>query len=172
MSEKQEFMIAKASTDDLDVILSLARAMGGGVDVAYYQYSFGLNDAGVRDVYIAWVDGVAVGFVMLNWQPKYAYFKAEGMPEIQDLNILPDYRGRGFGRALVTYCEDIAKKAGHTVMGIGVGLTANYGAAQRLYVRMGYVPDGFGVTYDRQFIRAGEFRPMDDDMSLMMVKDL
>jgi hypothetical protein len=32
------------------------------------------------------------------------------------------------------------------VAGIGVGLDASYGAAQRLYARRGYVPDGRGLT--------------------------
>ena len=57
-------------------------------------------------------------------------------------------------------------------MGIGVGLYTSYGAAQRLYCKMGYVPDGNGVTYDRKLLAAGEFRPLDDQLCLMMIKDL
>ncbi len=172
MSEKQELTIIKASVDDLDDVLALARGMGGAVDVAYYQYSFGLNDAGEREVYIARLDRVAVGFVMLNRNPKYKYFRIEGIPEVQDLNVSEAYRGRGVGGALVAHCEAVARADGFVQMGIGVGLTAAYGAAQRLYVRMGYVPDGFGVTYDRKAVRAGERLAVDDDMSLMMVKAL
>lgn len=172
MSEKQVFTVEKASVDDLDAVIALARAMGGAVDVGYYQYSFGLNDAGERDVYLARLGGEGVGFVMLNWKPKYKYFAQENMPEIQDLNVLEAYRGRGFGRALVAHCEGIARAAGHGQIGIGVGLTASYGAAQRLYVQMGYVPDGFGVTYDRQGVRHGERVAVDDDLSLMLVKGL
>jgi len=32
--------------------------------------------------------------------------------------------------------------------GIGVGLTPDYGPAQRLYARRGYVPDGRGLMVD------------------------
>jgi hypothetical protein len=57
-------------------------------------------------------------------------------------------------------------------MGIGVGLHRAFGAAQRLYIRLGYIPDGNGITYDRLQIAPGEFRPVDDDLCLIMVKEL
>jgi hypothetical protein len=57
-------------------------------------------------------------------------------------------------------------------MGIGVGMPTSYGPAQRLYVKLGYIPDGNGINYDRQSIAFGEFRPVDDDLCLMMVKAL
>lgn len=172
MDKIQAFIIRKASTDDLDVILSVAGRMGGACDIDYYRFSFGLSDAHEREVFLVEVDGEAAGFVMLNWAPKYKYFVHEGMPEIQDLNVLAEYRQRGLGRSLIEHCEDIVRGKGGAQIGIGVGLLPSYGAAQRLYVRMGYVPDGFGVTYDRKPVRAGERLPVDDEMSLMMVKGL
>jgi hypothetical protein len=33
------------------------------------------------------------------------------------------------------------------VVGLGVGLYPDYGTAQRMYVRRGYLPDGRGVIY-------------------------
>ena len=57
-------------------------------------------------------------------------------------------------------------------MGISVALGASYGPAQRLYATLGYMPDGNGVTYDRMAVGFGEMRPVDDDLCLMMVKDL
>ena len=44
-------------------------------------------------------------------------------------------------------------------MWIGVGLYNDYGRAQKLYVHLGYVPDGHGVTYAYQSIVPGESYP-------------
>lgn len=172
MSEIQELIIRKAGRGDLATILDVVRGMGGRHDAWYYEQSLDLQDAGEREILIAFAGEEIAGFVMLSWMPKYAYYRAEGIPEIQDLNVLPAFRRRGYGRILIGYCENLVQKRGFRQIGIGVGLTPSYGAAQRLYVKMGYVPDGFGVTYDRQIVRAGEFRPVDDEMSLMMVKGL
>ena len=49
---------------------------------------------------------------------------------------------------------------------------SGFGAAQRLYCKLGYIPDGNGVTYDREAVRAGDMRAVDDLLCLMMVKAL
>jgi ribosomal protein S18 acetylase RimI-like enzyme len=172
MSEIQELIIRNAQRNDLALILDITGKMGSRHDAAHYEQSLDLQEAGERAVLLAFCGEKVAGFVMLSWAPKYAYYRAEGIPEIQDLNVLPGFRQRGYGRAMISYCEDLVRVRGYRQIGIGVGLTPSYGAAQRLYVKMGYVPDGFGVTYDRQIVRAGEFRPIDDEMSLMMVKKL
>jgi hypothetical protein len=40
---------------------------------------------------------------------------------------------------------EVARRSG--VVGIGVGLHPSYNAAQRLYVKRGYIPDARGITY-------------------------
>ncbi len=57
-------------------------------------------------------------------------------------------------------------------MGIGFGLYADYGAAQRLYVQMGYVPDGHGLTWNNEPARAGDMVRVDDDLVLWLRKPL
>lgn len=128
--------------------------------------------ASSRAVFIAWLDHHPVGYVVLNPAPAYSLFMRLNMPELQDLNVLPDHRNKGVGAALVAVCEGYARGLGHTHIGLAVGLDKTYGPAQRLYVRLGYMPDGFGVTYDRAPITPGEMRPVDDNLCLMMVKDL
>ena len=117
------------------------------------------------------LDGQQVGSVLMNWAPKYRPFAVQGLAEVQELFVEAEYRQRGIGRAMVEYCEDLARDQGHTQIGIGVGLTGDYGAAQRLYARMGYIPDGQGVTYDRETVAKGDVRPIDDEMSLMLFKN-
>lgn len=56
------------------------------------------------------------------------------------------------------------------VVAIGVGLHPGYNAAQVLYVRRGYAPDGRGVTYGDRFVQEGETLPFDDSLVLHFTK--
>ncbi len=62
------------------------------------------------------------------------------------------------------------------MVGIGVGLYAGedggYGAAQRLYVKRGYIPDGKGVTYNYHPTTPGNNYSLDDDLILWFTKKL
>ncbi len=130
------------------------------------------NQCGVKDAKYKENKGKGVGFCILNWCPKYAYFRKANLPEIQDLNVLREYRRQGIGRAIISHCENIVRKKGIGEVGIGVGLDSSFGAAQRLYIKMGYIPDGSGVSYDRIQVAKGEFRPIDENLCLMMTKNL
>lgn len=147
---------------------------GLSIEKDYYQRCLERQLQGKMEVLLAFLreNAAVVGFCLLNWQPKYAFFRKAGLPEIQDLNVLREYRRRGIGRAMIEYCEDMAREKGFREMGIGVGLDSRFGAAQRLYVRMGYIPDGSGVSYDRKQVACGDFRPIDENLCLMMTKAL
>ena len=125
-----------------------------------------------RSVVLGFRDGRVCGYAAVNWEPAYSLFARLGMPELQDLNVLPDARGQGLGRAIVDACENLARERGAAQMGLAVGLSRSYGPAQRLYVRMGYLPDGYGITHDREAVAPGRAYAVDDDLCLMMVKDL
>jgi hypothetical protein len=47
-----------------------------------------------------------------------------------------------------------------------------YNAAQRLYLKRGYIPDGRGVTYRDRFVEEGEQVALDDDLVLHLTKEL
>lgn len=115
-------------------------------------------------------DGQDLGGFYLNWTPKYALYRRLDLPEIQDLRVLPAARRQGIASALIARGEELAREAGRSGIGLSVGLHGGYGNAQRLYVRLGYVPDGYGVTYDREPVPAGEARKVDDDLALMLLK--
>lgn len=116
--------------------------------------------------------GAPLGYVQLNHAPVYAPFRRLGISEIQDLNVVPAARRQGLGRALVAACEDILRSAGHDSAGISVGLLPSFGAAQRLYAAMGYRPDGAGLCYDDEPVRIGAMLPVDDLLTLKLLKDL
>jgi len=109
------------------------------------------------------------GFVVLNRDPKYPPYKKLNIPEIQDLYVMPKYRRQGVAKQLIHFCE---AQAGTDTIGISVPVSAQYGGAQRLYSQLGYSPDGQGVTYNREGVIHNDYVCVDDDLCLMMVKDL
>lgn len=67
--------------------------------------------------------------------------------------------------------ESIAAKYPDTVC-LGVGLHSGYGAAQRMYVKRGYIPDGTGVWYGGRVCPQYEDCCNDDDLVLYFSKIL
>ena len=129
------------------------------------------QDEGTRMGLVAFVSGEFAGYITINWKPTYAPLAAKWGAELQDLNVLPEFRRRGIASRLIDEAEDIvAEKC--DVIGIAVGLHPGYNAAQRLYVLRGYVPDGNGVTVDDEFVSEGQAVVMDDRLVLHMEKQL
>ena len=131
---------------------------------------FGINLLG--DAVHAVFDGdVFVGYVTLKWHSDYQNFAMQNIPEISDLNVLPKFWRQGVGSRLLDLAEAEASKRSPCV-GIGVGLYADYGNAQKLYVKRGYVPDGCGITYKNELVQPWETVRVDDDLTLWLVKKL
>jgi GNAT superfamily N-acetyltransferase len=125
--------------------------------------------AGTRSCWVAHVGAVFAGYVTVNWKPAYPFFAEKGIPEIQDLNVLPPSRRKGLGTTLLAQAEaEISARSG--VAGLSVGLHPGYNDALRLYVKRGYVPDGQGVTYQDRYVREGEQVLLDDDFLLHMLR--
>lgn len=163
-----QFQITIADIKDIPAL----QALGNPHDQGYFERCFAEQAEGKRQIVLAESEGRVAGYVILNFHPRYQPFRRLGIPEVQDLFVSSDVRRQGIGEMLVTSCENIARDKGMTQMGMAVGLHAGFGAAQRLYVRMGYVPDGAGVMYDRDAVHVGDMRIIDDDLTLMMVKDI
>jgi GNAT superfamily N-acetyltransferase len=125
----------------------------------------------VRDMYIARVKGQFAGYLTICWQSSYAPFRERQIPEIMDFNVLPKFRRQGIGTQLMDRAEsEIARVS--PVAGIGVGMTPDYGAAQRLYVLRGYVPDGNGLYYLGRATQYGQTLKVDDNLALYLTKEL
>lgn len=127
---------------------------------------------GERIAIVAEIGGQVVGFSTLKLKPNYWYFKQNRIPEINDMIVAPPWRSRGVGKKLMLHLEQAARKKGYKQIGIGVGLYAAYGPAQRLYVKLGYVPDGHGAVYKDVAAKPGERYRLDDDLILYFVKPL
>lgn len=159
--------IREAEKSDLETLYALYK-LCGKQDDGYFERCMEEDCT----ILIASLDGQDVALSILNWNPRYALYRRLGIPEIQDLNVIPDARRNGVATSLIKWCEGVARARGKSTMGIGVGLTRDYGPAQILYVQMGYVPDGNGVTHDRVGVVTHASYRMDDDLSLMMTKEL
>lgn len=170
MTEKLTFR--QALEDDISKLWAFVRALGQEKEAGYFERCLERQGQGDLVVLIAALDGEDVGYALLNWVPKYPLYKRLGIPEIQDLNVMQAYRRRGIATQIIAACEERARDAGKGQMGIAVSVHGAYGPAQRLYVSLGYVPDGYGVSYDRHAVDFAAMRPIDDQLCLMMVKDL
>lgn len=124
-----------------------------------------------RFTWVAFHNGQLAGYVTLKWASSYPSFKEQHIPEIMDLNVLPPYRNKGIGTHLLEVAEQLASTQSH-VVGLGVGLYKDYGNAQKLYIKRGYIPDGRGVTYNYQSVVPGDSAPVDDDLVLWFTKIL
>lgn len=164
--------LRSATIADIPDLERIALSVLSRKDQGYFERCLVEQEQSTRRVFLAFLNNRAAAFGMLNRRPLYALFQRMGIPEIQDLNTDPAFRRQGLATAIITACEDLARAGGCTHIGIGVGLYAGYGAAQRLYVRLGYIPDGLGVVYDSQTVAPAEIRPVDDDLNLMMIKSL
>ena len=156
---------------DAAVISAAFAELGSDKPVQQFVDYLTEQQLGIRQCWIALHGAEFCGYVTLHWNPLYSGIAGKGVPEIQDLNVLPQFRRRGIASRLLDRAEQSAAARAYSVA-IGVGLHPGYNAAQRLYVRRGYVPDGLGVTHEDRFVQQGELVPFDDELVLHFIKDL
>lgn len=162
-------MIRALASGDPASLHAVFAAIGWNKPVELFQRYFEEHAAGTRHALVAEADGNIAGYVTLVWMSAYTPFAEQGIPEISDLNVLPAHRRRGIAASLLDHVERVAGRRS-PVVGLGVGLYADYGAAQRIYVRRGYLPDGRGLMYENQPVPAGGVVALDDDATLMFTK--
>lgn len=156
---------------DINPLAAAFEAIGWHKPPSLYQGYLAEQEAGGRVVLVARVKGLLAGYGTIRWQSDYAPFREQRIPEIVDLNVLPPFRRCGIASALLDEAEHrISERS--PVAGIGVGLYADYGAAQRMYVLRGYVPDGRGLCYTGRQVLGGETVLVDDALTLHLTKDL
>ncbi|MCQ6561201.1 GNAT family N-acetyltransferase [Paenibacillus mendelii] len=126
---------------------------------------------GERVTLIAEADGEFAGYVNVIWSSSYPAFRENRIPEINDFNVLIKYRRRGIGSILLDEAEGRASERSGTV-GIGVGLFADYGPAQVMYVKRGYIPDGKGIYCHQQYVAEDQTVVIDHDIALYLTKKL
>ncbi len=125
---------------------------------------------GKRVILVAEYDGQFAGYITIVWESDYPPFREVSIPEIMDFNVLIKYQRRGIGTRLIDEAEK--QIVVHSpIAGIGVALTPDYGAAQILYVKRGYIPDGRGVFQHGRYLKATD-QVIVDNLVLYLSKNV
>jgi GNAT superfamily N-acetyltransferase len=114
---------------------------------------------------VAWDGSEPVGHAHVAWEKTTL-----GVPEIGDVFVPAELRGRGIGRELSEAAEEMARARGHGQISISASIE-NEGAL-RLYRRLGYRDAGLAPkrVQGTIIVRAG---PMEvDDTLLYLIKDI
>ena len=171
MRRPKNFNIHPLKKEDIPLIVSAFAQADWPKPASTFDAYLHEQEAGQRLIWVGWLDNNVAGYVTLVWNSLYKPFHAHAIPEIMDLNVLPQHRNQSIGSNLLAYAEDAAQKKSEYV-GLGVGLYADYGRAQQLYVKRGYLPDGRGITYKYQSVSQGNMVHVDDDLVLWFTKRL
>jgi GNAT superfamily N-acetyltransferase len=163
--------LRKIQTSDCKQISAAFTAQGWHKPISLYQQYLDFQTSGERDIIIAESEGTFVGYLTIAWQSDYLPFREKEIPEIVDFNVLKTYQRRGIGTQLMDEAERRIKTRGDYA-GIGFGMYKDYGPAQILYIKRGYIPDGNGVTYNRKPLSYGESLILDDEIALYLMKRL
>ena len=169
--QEASLIIRPLERRDIPEIAAAFERLGWHKPASLYEHYLLEQEAHRRQVCVAFVEEKFAGYLTVCWSSSYEPFQSEGIPEIVDFILLPEYRRRGIGTQLMERAEqEIARVS--VVAGIGVGMTPDYGAAQRLYVLRGYVPDGRGLHYRGRAVQYGDRIVVDDDLGFYFTKKL
>ena len=113
-----------------------------------------------------------IGVVALLWESNYAGFSDHGIPLVHQVAVAGPFRRQGVATRLMDATEQLARTRGIVTLGITVGLSAEYGPAQRMYGRRGYAPDGRGACQGQRPLGQGERVTVDHDLIIWLTKDL
>ena len=122
-----------------------------------------------RFVFIAEYQGSIAGYTTLFAEATTGPFANKGIPEVVDFGVFIKYQRKGIGNIILDVVEKIASEISNTIS-LGVGLHSGYGAAQRIYVKRGYIPDGSGVWYKNVQLDQYSSCCNDDDLVLYLSK--
>jgi len=141
--------VRPARTDEVEEMLPLIRAY-----CEFYEtepddeglrrmFETLIGDPNQGAVFIARVDGRAVGFATLDW--KWSSLKAARLGYLEDLFVDPEARGRGIADALIEICAERCRERGMPAL---QWLTApDNHRAQKVYNRTGAESDTY-MEYD------------------------
>ena len=169
--QKTKPIIRLLESEDIPQIARAFEELGWNKSAAQYERYLADQIFQTRDVYVALIENEFAGYLTVLWASTYPPFRAAKIPEIVDFNVLPKFRRKRIGTALMDRAESEIPRFSDTA-GIGVGMTSDYGAAQQLYVLRGYVPDGRGLYQRNHYPTYGEQITVDDDLAIFLTKRL
>jgi ribosomal protein S18 acetylase RimI-like enzyme len=162
-------VIKRLEANDIPVIMAKPSFLNFHASTEYFQTLLNRQEKGEIVFLVAGFKEEVAGFLYVQWKSEYPPFIQDGIPDIKDLRILPEYRRKHIATVLLDEAEKLVFKR-FPAVGLGVGLYADYGPAQRLYTRRGYTLDGRGLMYKEQPVPPGINAFVDDDLLLYLVK--
>lgn len=163
-------VIRKMMKEDIDTICKSDNDTSDG-NSAYLQNQIDNQNRGDSVALLALLDGKAAGYTFIYYKCKWGGLGNQGVPGIVDLVVFPPYRNKGVASKLMDMAEDIARLKSDKVY-LDVCLNSDYGSAQRLYIKRGFVPDGKGVYYKEKICSINGICKNDDELTLCLVKSL
>ena len=142
-----DLQVRAATADDLDLMARWAQAMAIetedkalDADIVTRGIAAGLADPGRARYYVASVDDVAAGTLMLttewsDWRNGWWWW-------IQSVYVAPAHRRKGVYRALYSHVHDLAR-ADPEVRGLRLYVEKENVTAQRTYEFLGMVDAGY-----------------------------
>ena len=128
------YQIRIIKESDLDSLLLVKN------DVSVHMDRFQQQDGGKAVYFGAFINNLAVGYVLLSLENKedvMAYTNYEKCADMIDLLIIAPLRNYGIGSRLALACEEYCRENEIPYLGLDVN-PADNPAAQRLYERLGY----------------------------------
>lgn len=169
--QKEKIVIREMTERDAPVIREAFSAQGWKKPTDLFERYCQESREGKRVILLAEWKGEFTGYVTVVWESDYPPFREAGTPEIVDFNVLIKFRRLGIGTFLMEEAERWIEARSVTA-GLGVCPQSDYGAAQVLYARRGYVPDGRGIYHQGKYPTYGDSVTIDDDLCIYMTKQL
>ncbi|MCA1054102.1 GNAT family N-acetyltransferase [Rossellomorea aquimaris] len=164
------FIRSMKESDGVDFVKAF-EAQGWQKPLDLFQAYFMQQSNRKRKVIVAETNKKLAGYVTLVSNSNVGPFASINIPEIVDLNVLIRFQNRGIGNKMMDVAERLASETCDFVS-LAVGLHYGYGAAQRMYSKRGYIPDGTGVWYQGKQLE--QYAPCvnDDDLTVYLLKEL
>lgn len=100
-------------------------------------------------VYAVLAEGRYVGWISLVYIPKIgSRWNGHGHVYVDELWVQPDYRGRGYAKALMQKADDLQKELEAT--GARLYVNVNNPTARKLYEACGYLEDGRACLMEKR----------------------
>ncbi len=167
----KKLLIRSMEIEDAKILYDTYLSYGWHPAMETYENYYKEQEESKRKVFIAEYEGEVCGLCTLVMNPTEGPWSGMEYPEIVDLSVFFHIHNKGIGNKLLDVAEQEAAKVSDMVY-LAVGVHSGYGAAQRIYVKRGYMPDGSGVWYQGKQLE--QYAPCcnDDDLLLFMSKKL
>lgn len=166
-----DLTIRDMKKEDAEIFYNTYLSYGWHPSIDTYLGYYKEQEENKRKVFIAVHEGNVVGICTLVLNPVEGPFGNRGIPEIVDFGVFFNKQNRGIGTKILDVVEEEAAKVNSLVY-LAVGIHSGYGAAQRMYVKRGYIPDGTGAWYQGEQLNQYAKCNNDDDLVIFLSKDL